>query len=672
MYGASTILNRRQKPLTFPGQDMAFQDNRPPAASGEDDVDLEGLTTIQEIMRCHHEADEAKRDRLSKNRTNRDVYLGRMDWSYKTEGQSTEFIPKVPVSVEQMCSFIKRGLVQFGDWFSIDLDKRLDGVVDGSQIREVLKCFLADLWDRNNKSTQFPLVITDSVKMGLLESLVILKVHGGMKRTRKPRFAPGSRIGGTSDEMLWDEDSVWRLRIDLIRPEDYFPDPTGNSLYEIHECERDLHEVLQMAEDGIYDKAIVKKLIGTSHPQPLMDKRSDHDRNQPQTTDPSFRKKVLIHEFWGTLLNNDGTIAHENIVSTVANSRFLIRKPEPNPFWHQESPFVVAPLIRVPFSVWHKALYDHASDLNIAINELFSLMIDGGIATVHGVKQIRIEDLEDPGQVQNGVHQGQTLAVKTTLPHNADVMKVVATGAVPNDAMAMYEALNREYNTAVLSNEMKVGQLPPKRVLATEVVEVSQSQAVTLDGMVADIEISIIQQLLRKSWLNILQNADDIPDHAWTSSIDRRVAMLMLRASPEERYELFADKCQFKVFGLSATMQRALDFQKLMALLQGISQNPFLLQAYQAKYSADKTLRTLMRNLNLNPDNMAKDEAEKQNAPQEMQNMLALSQAMGGNQNQRSSNLGPSNPDGGPVAGGGSETPAQINQLQSPITGLPS
>jgi hypothetical protein len=599
------------------------------------------------------------------------MFLGRQDWSHKQEGQSTEFIPKIPVSVEQMCSFVKKGLISFGDWFSIELDRSLSMIVDGGQIREVLKCFLGDLWECNNKSTRFPLIISDAVKQGLLESLMILKVHGGMMPNREPNFTKGDRATKSDDHIGFVEGKVWRLRIELVPFEDYYPDPTGNNLYEIHRVERDLHEVLEAAEDGMYDMAAVRQLIDTDYQRSEDEKRTDISRNQPPTTPPSFRKKVLLDEFWGTLLNADGTVAIRNCVCTVANERYLIRPPEPNPFWHQESPFVIAPLVRVPWSVWHKALYDHGSDLNKALNELFNLMIDGGLASVWGIKQLRMEDLEDPGQVAGGIRQGTTLVVKQTLPHNAKVLEDVSTGEVPRDAMAMYEALNREYNQAVLTNEMKVGQLPPRRVLATEVVEVTQSQAVTLDGMVADLE-DFMTSVLRKSWLTILQNADDIPNHAWTSILDRRVAMMIMRASPEERFSLFADKSQFRVSGLSATLAKALDFQKSIALMQVIMQNPVLLRAFIQKYDANKHLRKLMQFLNINPDDMEKDLDDKLAVQREIADVGALSQLTGSAGGGAGGGLAEPNAagSGGAPIGGGSGEAAAVNARANPLTGM--
>src|SRR3989304_1425491 len=489
-----------------------------------------GPGIISAINQYRIASQDARAGGIRQGDKNWQTYLGRQDFSHKQEGQSAEFLPKVPISVEQLAALIKRGMVQFGDYFSVDIDQDLSKMVSGAQLRSMLKPFLNDLWGPNNNPSSFATVISDAVKVALLKSLIILKVHGGFSTRRKFAFEQDAE-GNPSVKSK--EAKEWKLRIDLVRVEDYYPDPTGAGLYEIHRVERDLHEVLSMADEGIYDRQAVDQLIGTSSERPDDEKLSEADRNQGETVTPGFRRRVVLDEFWGTFLADDGRVAHRNVVATVANERFLIRPPEPNPFWHQESPFVVAPLIRVPHSVWHKAIYDHASDLNLSINEIFNLMLDGGIAEVWGIKQIRLEDLEDPSQVEGGIKEGTTLAVKQTLPHNADVLKTVSTGTVPREAMAVFEFLNREFTSAAMTNELKLGALPPKQVLATEVLESSQSQNLMLDGIVADLEVAVIAEALRKAFLCMLQNAENIPEVAFTSGMNKRVALAIMGASPE-------------------------------------------------------------------------------------------------------------------------------------------
>lgn len=631
--------------------------------------DPESLSVIQEVMRCRIEAEDAKYSRLQKNRRNMDAYLGKQDWSLKQDGQSTEFIPKTSVSVESMGNFIKRGLIKFGDYFSVETDYELNKIITGQQLRAVLMNFLNDLWEGNNKTTTFPIVISDAIKIGLLNSLIIVKVHGGMAPSRKFGFIRGKP--GEEDTLQMEEDETWKLRIDLVQPEDYFPDPTGNGLYEIHSVERDLHEVLAAADEGIYDKSVVDQLIGQDYKKPEDEARDARDKNQDESPPPSFRKRVVLDEFWGTLLKSDGSVAHRNCVCTVANRRFLIRKPEPNPFWHQLSPFVAEPIVRIPWSVWGKALFDDAVNLNLAMNELFNLILDGGMAAVWGTRQIRLEDLEDPGQVAGGLKQGMTLAVKQTLPHNARVVELVATGNVPQDAMQIFEAIDREYNAAVYTNELKLGSLPSKQVRATEVVESSNSQAITLDGLTADIERKVIDKVLYLSWMNVLQNADDFDPRMMNSVMNRSVANIIMRASPEERFALFGGRTQFRTFGLSATMSKALDFQKFMSMMQAVQLNPMLFQAFMLKFSPDRALTTIMTKLGINPDDLLLSPEEQEEAPQRMQEAVALGQQLNpqGSQNGAASAPGASSPGGAPL-GGGSRVPAEINQGMNPSTGL--
>jgi hypothetical protein len=636
--------------------------------------DPESLSVIAEVLRCRDEAADAKHSRLWKNRRNNDAYLGKQDWTYKQDGQSTEFIPKTSVSVESMGNFIKRGLIKFGDYYSVEIDYELSKIVSGSQLRAILNNFLNDLWEGNNKTTTFPIIISDAIKMGLLNSLIILKVHGGMAPSRKFGFIKGKN--GEGDTLQMEEDETWKLRVDLIQPEDYYPDPTANGLYEVHSVEKDLHEVIAAADEGIYDKEVVNQLIGIDFPMPDDEARSERDKNQDEATTPAFRKRVVLDEFWGTLLKSDGTVAHRNCVCTVANKRYLIRKPEPNPFWHQMSPFIAEPIVRIPWSVWGKALFDDAVSLNLAQNELFNLILDGGMAAVWGTRQIRLEDLEDPSQVSGGLKQGMTLAVKQTLPHNAKVVELVATGNVPQDAMAIFEAIDREYNTAVYTNELKLGSLPSKQVRATEVVESSNSQAVTLDGLTADMERKIIDRALYLCWMNVLQNADDFDSRMVTSVTNRAIANIIMRASPEERFALFGGRTQFRTFGLSATMSKALDFQKFMAMMQAVQLNPMLMQAFMMKFSPDRALTTIMTKLNINPDDLMLSPEEQEQAPERMQQVLALNQQMNppggagaGQQTGAASAPGASSPGGAPL-GGGSRVPAEINQGMNPSSGL--
>jgi hypothetical protein len=629
-----------------------------------------GLTVIRAVRECKNEADRAKRTRMELNKQNMRAYFGEQDWSHKQPGQSKEFLPKVPIAVEQFSAFIKRSLIQFGDWFTVDTGKG-DFPITPRQAQDLIKCFLSHLADGLRATMPIHTRISDAVKVGLLESLMVLKVHGYKVPKRVFYAERGQRLvedeAGTRTErtssLQQRIEKPWMLAIDLIRPSDYFPDPTNRKLYKIHRVERDLHDIIVLAQQDIYDPGAVAMII-----QDFFDKEEEWEKSKRQNQDtsqaPDFRKRVVIDEFWGDILDETGKMVEQNVVCSVANDRFLIRPPEPNPWWHGEDPFVEAPLIRVPDSVWHKAVFDHASPLNIALNELFNLMLDGGMASVWGIKQIRVGGLENPDQVADGIPQGITLAVKDEFPSDQKVIETVSEGEVPTDALAMFNLVDRFHDMSAYTNDLKMGLLPPKQVKATEVVEAQQSQAVTLDGMAADVEQMLLVPMLRKSWMVIMQNLEDISQPEIIAALGTRTALLLSRMSPAERFAAFALGCNFKVHGLSATLARVRDFQKAAALMQMAAGNPILMQAFMKRFSGDKMLTSLMKFLNMNPDHFEMDEAEKAQAGNTQQQVLQLSQMMGGGAGGQNGSVQQEQ------MGGEPGIPAEINQLINPMTGM--
>jgi|TARA_Y100000310_G_scaffold220119_1_gene221589 hypothetical protein len=628
------------------------------------------LTVLKAIQESKKEAEKARKGRLARNRENRRAYLGYQDFSHKQKGQSKEFLPQTPIAVEQFVGFIKRALTQFGAYYTIDLAKDSRSPLSGTTLRSLLNCFLDDLLVEDNKTLPFQTLLTDGIKVGALESLCILKIHGNMQTDRKFVVEQGDQIIGPDGIIEQDDSKLvavdvknWKLRVDLVQPENYLPDPTGAGLYEIHSTERDISYLDKRADEGVYDRAAVDRIKEDHRARPD-DKRQGIDQGQDESRHPPFRRRVKIDEYWGTLLNGEGKILHENIFCAMANDKYLIRRPTPNPFWHQESPFVAVPLIRVPFSVWHKALFDHAVQLNFASNEMFNLILDGGISSVWGIKQLRTDDLEDPRQVADGIQQGDTLTVKNTLPHNAKVLETVSEGEVPRDAMAVLEMLERQFAKSALSSELKLGALPPKQVKATEVIELSQSQAVTLDAIIGDIERGLIAKTLRKCFLTIIQNMSDVASDRVIDAIGITAAFKLSRMSPAERFAVFAGGCSFHVNGLSAVLAKVRDFQKLMALLQAVITNPLMFQAFFKKYSPDKILAHIMKTLAINPENIERDademarlEADLQELPQ-FQALVGQGNNQGGGAGLSAQQVGEPN------------LPAEINAASNPTSSL--
>lgn len=638
------------------------------------------------IMACREEAYQARINRMYLNSRNQDAYMGLQDWSHKQKGQSTEFLPKVAVAAEQFAAFIKKALMQYGDWFQIEQSDNMKPFITDGQIRKLMKLMFDSLPDGPNSSKNLETVISDGAKAGLLESLIILKVYGRNVPYLKYAVEGGDNVvsfpsGSPATKTLKKtKENHWHLCVDLIRSEDYFPDPTGRGLYEIHEVERDYIDVLKMAKAGTYDLDAVMSIKDEdfSKPESITEKRRPQQRGQNYAIPPAKRRRTLITEFWGTIINDKGEEVADSLLATVANKKTLIRRPIDNPLWHGESPFVVAPLIRVPHSVWHKALYDNSSNLNFAINEMFNLMLDGGISAVWGIKQLRQDYLVDPAQVEDGIPQGITLTVKNEMPEGIKVLETVASAdpGIMQAGTEIWEILDREFTQASLTNDISLGSLPQRQVKATEIVQANQSNDVTLSSISMDLEINLAEKLLRKSWLTMAQFMDDMSSPDIAMAIGPQASVLLAGLSTAERFILFANGASFKVNGLSATLAAAQDFQKLMAFFQACSQNPVLLRSFITKYSPDRVLAILIKQLNINPDDIAA--TGDQDLPQITQQIAMFAQMIGGQSpgNPAGSSPqpqppGPSlSPPTGQTEGGNVAMTAGVNQQIQPLTGL--
>jgi len=313
------------------------------------------LSQINAINMARMSSERAMRTRKLRNQMNVDTYLGKQDWSHKKPGQSKEFLPKTGNSVEIFAAFIKRALTSLGEWYSVEMPN--NDIIRPGQVVLLMNCFLANLADGMRETVPFGIRISDAVKVGLLQSLIVLKVHGFNQPKQVFIAERGKTLididNGTFVKENTEVTSVttwpWRLAIDLIDPNFYFPDPNGHKLYEIHRVERDLHDVVAMADQGVYDPQVVDLIMNDFEDAEEQLKKTRR-RNQDPDMTPTNRRRVIIDEYWGDMLDEHGLLAERNVVSALANERYLIRPAEKNPTAHGESPIVAAPLLRVPFS----------------------------------------------------------------------------------------------------------------------------------------------------------------------------------------------------------------------------------------------------------------------------------------------------------------------------------
>lgn len=546
------------------------------------------------ILACREESDQAKIGRMAQNRDNFDMFHLRHDFSHKEDGQSTEVLSKQSMAVEQIKSFFQQALVDIGDWWKAEAcypDAEQGMLIRPHEITKLTNYML-------QKAGYFSHV-GNTVQSALLGALGVSKTYGILKS--KPRFVAKKSGRGKSYKKWVEkiEDKTWEMKFDVVRQENYYPDPTGKRLYEIEDMWLDYHEVLAQAEgdDAIYDKSAV---LGLTKGTTDSEEESARSRETGQSpVQAGHRPKIKLTEFWGTILDREGNVVFENVVATLANDTTLIRRPEPNPLWHQRSPYTASPLMEVANSVWHKAPMDAPTLHNRALNELYNLVVDAGMAQVHAVKQIRKDMLDNPSQVSNGIKPGTTLAVSSALPPGAKVLEPVTTTVIPGEVFNIYNIMGQEFNASALTNDLRQGVMPFRAVKATEVVEASQTITSVFQGMAKNYEARQSTKELELAWMTTAQNWDRISKEEFVALFGADRGNELAQLDPQDVFVSTVDGIRFKVFGISLTLSKSQDFRKLTTLMQTVVGSEILMEEFSKKYDFGKFLGEIMTALDI-------------------------------------------------------------------------
>lgn len=548
------------------------------------------------VLACREEAESGKQNRMDLNKDNFAMYQMQHDFSQKAPGQSKEIIAKTRNAVEQIKSNFQQAVADLGDWYrttarSGNGDNLL---IKPEEMQKLMNYFLT-------KAGYFS-HIGNSVQSGLLGSLSITKVSGAM--VPKPRFTvrKEGKAKSYKKNVVMIEDKAWELRLNVIRQEDYFPDPTGAKLYEIEVSEIDLHLLKQLADgdDAIYEKAAVSEVSpfrGQGDDMQAEKKAQETGQNNPVG---GMRPRVKLTEFFGTIVDqNTGDILHENVVMTLANDEQVIRKPTPNPLWHQRTPYVAAALIEVANSVWGIALMDAGTKHNRSLIEIFNLMLDSAMKSVWGITQIRVDVLNDAKQLTDGIRWGKNIEVNASLPQGGKVMEEVVSGRIPPEVLTMYNLLNQETLTSMMTNDLRMGAQSTRAVKATEVVAAENSITSVFQGMAKNFEEKKIQPELELVCWEICQNWDRIDSEIFESLFGAKRGAEMAGYDPQDVFVSTVNGMKFEVFGISLTLRRQADFRKWTTLLQVISGSEVLTEAFLAQYSFEKFLGEVMTSLDI-------------------------------------------------------------------------
>jgi len=132
------------------------------------------------------------------------------------------------MAVEQIRSFFQQALVDLGGWWKAEAqfpEAEESLLIRPHEITKVTNYML--------EKANYYSHVGNSIQSALLSSLAISKTYGCMKP--KPRFVSRKKGRGRSLKRWIEkiENKTWEMNFDVVRAENYYPDPSGAGLYEI-------------------------------------------------------------------------------------------------------------------------------------------------------------------------------------------------------------------------------------------------------------------------------------------------------------------------------------------------------------------------------------------------------------------------------------------------------
>lgn len=531
--------------------------------------------------------------RYPKNDLNWRAYHGEQDFSHKNKHQSKETLPDFPIAVEQIVGTFERALTDSDDWLAVEPPGIGSSLLPPAVAQNLLMYHLARLYVPGNKGTSaygVGALVGDAVKRAIMEGAAVFKVWPVFtKRTpinvelAAPKddgdYSGYDLAAENGEELPVVED--FRIAVDVLPYSDFFPDPSAKRQYEIHRTKKHLHELRANPD---YDQAAIDRLYGKASDKLEEMHKREATKHVELAEDPY---EVELFEYWGNLIDpKTGKVLASNIFFTWVNDE-LIRDVSPNPNWDGCSPFIETSILRVPGSIVPKALADHAVPLWRAENELFNMMLDQGMRAAWGIGQVRPDIMEAPEEIADGVPQAYTAVLKPNVPTTSKFYERVDNGDAPPMAIEMLTRVSAALNEALATPDTKVGQLPPRQVKATEIVQAMQGAGSLYDAFSSRFEDTGLEPVFERVWGLILQYADTFVTDDLVQILGPRLAMILDDLPDEERYNLLRS-AKIRARGIRGVIAKERRFNKLTTVLNLLATSPVFADFFQQHYDLKK------------------------------------------------------------------------------------
>lgn len=526
------------------------------------------------------------------------LYRGVEDWSDKDEWMSKISLPKPWATVKQAVSTIRRLLSLSKDPWGLEPYNPDDLLLQirAEKMTRLTKVFL--------EKADYLNAFTEGLESGFIMGLGLWKVWWGLSPRMSTKVvttptmpisgaAEAMPYGGMSKQVVQDEILEGRLYIKAVDPYRFWwlPGSRLNSwVGTIEEIEMPKWKLMEMAEAGIFDPAVVERLqpMSTDDSQQYeflrFNKRPGFNR-----TPSSETGMIKLTEFYGPIII-DGKMIERNGHVIIANNKEVLLK-QTNQFWHKRAPYVGFTPLTVPFRTEGVGLIEMTRAVNKAMSKLANMSVDTLMFKLAPLLEVNLEAYENPEDLETGIIPGKLLRRNMTYASQGPAMQPIPFEDISQGSIAVAAQLDRAAQEGSLVSEIQ--QALPRFRGAQTAAEVETKQA-NQDSFFGDLASNIEQTALKP----IIEMANDLLFQFIDTAADPRVGAILgvdaqvLRGMPkEELIELIAGDYSIKVSGITDQLEKAEMLQNLVQFMNIIGQNG---QAWLPYMNADALLRRIL------------------------------------------------------------------------------
>ena len=357
----------------------------------------------------------------------------------------------------------------------------------------------------------------------------------------------------------------------------------------IEEIEIPKWELLQMAQEGVFDPELVKSI------QPMKIEEQTKQSwlrwgEMPRTTNgPTPDTGVVkLTEYYGPIVL-DGQVKELYGHVLVANDTVTLINGK-NQFWHRKPPYCGFSPIALPFRTEGVGLVEMVRQIHKAMNRIANMGVDTLMFRLMPVFEVAPEAYENPEDFDTGMTPGKIFRRNLQYPA-AEALKPIVFNDVSPGAAQIQAELNVSHQKGSLISQLQQA-VPRYRGIqsATETQLMQDNQQSFFGAMAADIERSFLSPIVMMAIDLIFQFVDTANDPR-VASILGVEAPVLAGMSREEVMEHVQGDYKVQVRGITGQIEKAEMLQSLVQFMNLIGQNP---QAWLPYINQSKLLQRIL------------------------------------------------------------------------------